>query len=244
MNPMFVIVMLSPHPLNAKNGEMDNFAGQTNTEMNNLKAVGILEDNNALRSNIEYYLNTTDSYFVSFSYPGVEFLRKEDAACPPDYILLDIHLQDANGLDLLGEIHTRFPNTSVIIMTGDTNEELIMKAFEQGAKGYLSKPFALQDTVRTMKSLEENGSYMSPATATKLIEMLNKKQPVQSLKDKYQLTDREHDILMLLKSGHSYKVIGEKLFISFHTVNHHLKNVYAKLNVHSRSELTAVISAL
>lgn len=211
--------------------------------MAELKAVGILEDNNALRKNIEHYLNITSEYFACFSHPGIDSLYLTDIDCQPDFILLDVHLEDTNGIDRIADLQKRFPQAAIIIMTGDTNEQLIMKAFENGAKGYLSKPFALSDTISTMKSLDENGSYLSPATATRLIQMISKKTAVVSIKERYELTDRENDILSLLKEGYSYKAIAEKLFISFHTVNHHLKNVYAKMNVHSRSELTAIISA-
>jgi DNA-binding NarL/FixJ family response regulator len=204
-----------------------------------LFAVGILEDNDALRSNIVHFLEAMPDYFVVFSEPGYSNIANKEIDCEPDFVLLDIHLQDGLGIDLIGDIVKRFPETSVIIMTGDQNEQHIMKAFESGAKGYLYKPFSMAETVATMQALLNNGSYMSPIAATKLIGLINKKEPTVSIKDRFGLTDREYEIVLLIKEGLAYQAIADKLFISYHTVNHHLKNVYVKMNVKSRSELIA-----
>lgn len=152
------------------------------TNLRPLFAVGILEDNEALRTNIECYINTTKDYFVSFSEPRIETLFSKEIDCCPDYILLDIHLEEINSIDLIGKITARFPETSVIIMTGDRNEEYILKAFQNGAKGYLNKPFTLPDTIHTMDALRQNGSYLSPDTATKLISLITKQDKATNIK--------------------------------------------------------------
>jgi DNA-binding NarL/FixJ family response regulator len=202
-------------------------------------SVGLLEDNIALRNNIEYYLNSTKNYYVCFSESSVEAAIEKTIDCSTDFILLDIHLNNTNALDYISMFKTRFPESKIIMMTGDKSDAFILKAFESGAKGYVYKPFALHDVVATMESLEENGSYMSPDIATKLIGLLNKSEKEESLKVRFKLTDRESDIIDLLIEGYGYKAIAEKLFVSYHTVNHHVKNLYSKLNVKSRSELTA-----
>ncbi len=204
-----------------------------------LYAVGILEDNDALRSNISHYLEAMPDYFVVFSEPCYKNIENKTIDCEPDFILLDIHLKETSGIDLIADIVKRFPETSIIIMTGDQSEHHIMKAFESGAKGYLYKPFTMADTVATMQALLSNGSYMSPIAATKLIGILNKKEPTVSIKERLGLTNRDYEIVQLIKEGLAYQAIADKLFISYHTVNHHLKNVYVKMDVKSRSELIA-----
>lgn len=203
------------------------------------KAIGILEDNFSLRSNIERYLTTTQQFEVVFSEPNTTKLYEHQQGQHPDIILLDVHLQGENSLDLISYMKEQFPEVSIIIMTGDNDEQLIMQAFENGASGYIYKPFKLAELTETIKKLEEDGSYMQPLVATKLINLLKKKDPIQELKNKFNLTEREADIIRGLKDGLSYKQIGEKLYISHHTVNHHLKNVYLKLDVTSKNELVA-----
>ncbi|MEZ5016927.1 MAG: response regulator transcription factor [Flavipsychrobacter sp.] len=200
-------------------------------------AVGILEDNESLRKNIASFLDITKEYFVVFSTASLQDALQ--AECPPDFVLLDIHLEEVNGLDLIHKILDQYPNTTIIIMTGDKEENFIVKALEKGAKGYLYKPFALSDLKNTLQTVREKGSFLDADTTTKLMKAMSNRSNTSNLKTEYQLTDREMDIILLMKEGHSYKAIGEKLNISFHTVNHHLKNAYQKLNVKSRLELLA-----
>lgn len=200
-------------------------------------AVGIIEDNESLRGNIKQFLDITKEFFVVFSVGALADIKQVE--CPPDLILLDIHLVDTNGLDLIHQIKIHFPQSQIIIMTGDREESFIIKAMEKGARGYLYKPFALSDLTNTLRTVLDKGSYLDADTTTKLLQAMSQRKDTNNLKEKYSITDREMDILLLIKEGHSYKVIGDKLGISFHTVNHHLKNAYQKLEVNSRAELLA-----
>ena len=200
-------------------------------------AVGILEDNESLRSNISSFLDLTKEYFVVFSTSSMQEITEVE--CPPDFILLDIHLGGTNGLDLIHQIQVHYPQATIIMMTGDRDESFIVKALEKGAKGYLNKPFGLGDLRNTLESVIEKGSYLDADTTTRLMQAMSKRKDTAGLKTEYGITDREMDILLLIKDGHSYKVIGDMLHISFHTVNHHLKNAYQKLSVKSRAELLA-----
>lgn len=203
------------------------------------KRVGILEDNFSLRTNIEQYLNIGNAYEIVFSAANTKDICTMQLEHAPDVILLDIHLQGQNSLELITCMKERFPNVAIVIMTGDSNQELIMQAFENGANGYIYKPFKLIELTDTIKKLETDGSYMQPLVATKLISMLKKKDLVAELQEEFNLTNREAEIVRGIQEGLSYKQIGEKLFISHYTVNHHLKNVYLKVDVTSRTELVA-----
>lgn len=203
------------------------------------KNIGIFEDNFTLRSNIERYLAMTGSYQVVFSEPNTQMYCSKDHELQPDVILLDIHLQGENSLGLISCMKEKFAGVFIIIMTGDDNEQLIMEAFENGANGYLYKPFKLSDLQTTLKKLEEDGSYMQPMVATKLISLLKKKDHVAELQARFALTERETDIIRGLKDGLSYQQIADRLYISYHTVNHHMKSLYLKTGVTSRAELVA-----
>lgn len=205
------------------------------------KRIGILEDNFTLRSNIGNYLLATGKYEIIFSAPNVKEAcdAAHDSEVAPDVILLDIHLQGENSLEVIACMKEKYLGVTVVIMTGDNNEQFIMQAFENGASGYLYKPFKLGELVSTLEKLEADGSYLQPQVATKLISMLKKRDVVAELQKQFDLTERETEIIRGLKDGLSYQQIADKLFISYHTVNHHLKNVYLKTDVTSRTELVA-----
>lgn len=204
------------------------------------KKIGILEDNFTLRSNIGNYLLATGKYELVFSESNATALCNRELSASPDVILLDIHLQGENSLNLITCMKEKHPGVVVIIMTGDNNEQLIMQAFENGASGYLYKPFKLAELVDTLNKLEVDGSYLQPTVATRLISMLKKKDRVAELQKQFGLTERETEIIRGIKEGMSYQQIADRLYISYHTVNHHLKNVYLKTDVTSKAELVSL----
>lgn len=204
------------------------------------KKIGILEDNFTLRSNIGNYLLATGKYELVFSEPSAAALCNKELPASPDVILLDVHLQGENSLNLITCMKEKHPDVAVIIMTGDNNEQLIMQAFENGASGYLYKPFKLAELVETLSKLEVDGSYLQPTVATRLISMLKKKDRVAELQKQFGLTERETEIIRGIKEGLSYQQIADRLYISYHTVNHHLKNVYLKTDVTSKTELVSL----
>lgn len=201
------------------------------------KAVGIFEDNTALSNTIKHGLALSNEYFVVFAYPSIDAVDKELEVIP-DYVLLDIHLNDVNSMEMIGNLRHRLPGADIIIITGDTDSQLILKAFENGAKGYLHKPFSIQDLLAALNKVQAEGSYLAPASVTSLIQLINKT-ALQEPRTDYELTRRETEIVALLKKGLSYNEIAAALHLSYHTINHHLKNIYLKANVRSRSELIA-----
>lgn len=201
--------------------------------------IGIVEDNNILRLHLEHYLSSQTFYRIVFSEPSIEHLYECCSGVRPDYILLDIHLNKMNGLEMLEYITNLFPDSRILIITGDTNEELIHRAFSLGAQGYLLKPFTMDSLVKALLQIRDVGYYMEPGVVTSLLKALRQHAPKGGIKERFHLTGKELQIITLIKEGLSYKEIGDALNISFHTVNHHLKNAYLKLDVRSRSELVS-----
>ncbi len=203
---------------------------------NILLNIGILEDNLPLRETIEQYLELKGGYNIVFSTGRVGNILKENYYEVPDFILLDEHLEDASGIDEIKSIKKKFPESNLIVITGDDNPKLIMKALENGASGYLYKPFTLAQVVDVFKEVIINGSFLQPGTTTKLINMLNKKKETDDLVfDK--LTKKEKEIVGHISKGLSYKEIADTLGITFFTVNHHIKNIYLKYDVNSAGQL-------
>lgn len=198
--------------------------------------VSILEDNELLRSNLEQYLLLSGLYVPCFAGADPEELMASDEA-DPDFILLDIHLNGANSLEMIPKLKVRFPQTSIVIITGDNTEKLVLRAFQNGAKGYLYKPFSMQTLLEALRSTGEQGYYITPSATANLIQEINKEEKAADIRELYNLTEKEFEIVELVKKGLTYNDIADILFISYHTVNHHLKNIYVKTNVRSKSEL-------
>ena len=216
--------------------------------MNNMqkhpKPVGIIEDNVSFRSNIADYINLSDNYFSVFDVASIENLNNLKLSVKPEIILLDIHLNGENSLNSLDSLYQKFPETYILVMTGDLNEKNILKALENGAKGYINKPFEMNELIKAMNKTFEDGSFLTPLATTSLLNVINNnyKKPNSSIQTAYSFTAKESEIVELLRQGLSYNEIAQKLKISYHTVNHHIKNIYHKMDVNSKSKLIAEIN--
>ena len=208
------------------------------------KPVGIIEDNVSFRSNIADYINLSDNYFSVFDVASIENLNNLKLSVKPEIILLDIHLNGENSLNSLDSLYQKFSETYILVMTGDLNEKNILKALENGAKGYINKPFEMNELIKAMNKTFEDGSFLTPLATTSLLNVINNnyKKPNSSIQTAYSFTAKESEIVELLRQGLSYNEIAEKLKISYHTVNHHIKNIYHKMDVNSKSKLIAEIN--
>ncbi|MBN8670407.1 MAG: response regulator transcription factor [Chitinophagales bacterium] len=204
-----------------------------------LKYVGVIEDNPHLLKNVESFLNVSSEYFVVFSESSIETLDIKSIETEPDFILLDIYLNGTNSIVKIRELKKRFPAAMIIMMTGDKDDANILRAIQQGAVGYLHKPFLLTDLITVLKQTAEKHSYLEGETLIRLMKVLSGEDTKNKLQSNSQLTQRERDIINLLGLGYSYKMISDELRLSYHTVNFHIKNIYIKLDVNSKSELIA-----
>lgn len=204
-----------------------------------MRTVGILEDNDYLRANIVKFLELSGEFTIAFSTGEIEVLKKIKISIEPNYLLLDIHLKGKNGLDEMGEITKLFPKTEIIVITGDLNEQLILKSFSLGARGFLRKPFTMNELLLSIKQTETHGYAMNNRMVASLLKQIHKTAVKKNKENCAELTKREAEIVELAKKGFSYKQISDAVGISYHTVNHHIKNIYIKMEVNSRTELLA-----
>jgi DNA-binding NarL/FixJ family response regulator len=202
-------------------------------------SIGILEDNENLRQSIAEYLAFTGKYDVVFSAGSFSDWKREAHTLMPEVVLLDIHLNDVSGIDIIEKLKAIYPETYIMVITGDQDKGFLLKAIERGANGYLYKPFKMGELEHAILTVIETGSFIEPDVLTELFGLLNKKTADSRVREKptVALTQREEEILDLLRKGHTYNEMATMLNLSFHTVNHHLKNLYAKTNVKSKSEL-------
>lgn len=157
----------------------------------------------------------------------------------PEVILLDIGPNGKGGIKVVRMFKEGIPSAHIIILTNHENSNLVFRALCAGASGYLLKDSSPAAVIRAITEVKAGGSPMNPGIAKKVIEMFKR---FNSAKESRGLTDREREVLNLLAGGLSRKKISQKLVISLHTVNSHLRHIYEKLQVDTRG--AAVTKAL
>ena len=206
-----------------------------------LYSVGILENDISLRQTLENYVTIIRGQEIAFSYGSFkELTENAHKIKPPKVVLLDIHLDDVKGINIIQNIKKMFTGADVIIITGEYDSNFIMKAIENGANGYLYKPFSASKLEQAISNVETTGSFLDPESLTKLMTMMQLSSGKKFLRTEDDLTPMEVKIIDLVKKGLTYKEMAQELNISFHTVNFHLKNIYYKMDVKSKAELISL----
>jgi len=208
-------------------------------------AVAIIEDQREVREGVAVLINGTKGYRCTASYRSMEeALARVGAnaadAVLPDAVLVDIGLPGMSGIEGIKLLKERFPNMTLLAFTVYDDDENIFDALCAGASGYLLKNTPPTRLLEGLREVVTGGAPMSPEVARKVIRLFREVRPPE--RANYQLTPQETEVLRLLVEGHHYKTAAAELGISINTVSFHLRNVYAKLQVHSKSE--AVTKAL
>ncbi|HXF99923.1 MAG TPA: response regulator transcription factor [Bacteroidota bacterium] len=201
--------------------------------------VAIVEDRGRIRDTIVDIINATPGLRCVGAYDSVENAMKELEKNVPDVLLMDIGLPGLSGIEGVKLIKSRFPSIDVLMHTVYDDDDKIFQSICAGASGYVLKNAESTELIRAIKEIRI-GAPMSPSIARRLLSMVRDKEARPA--NQMNLTPRELDILQWLVEGYSYKRIAEKLFISPLTVQSHIKRVYEKLQVHSKS--AAVSKAL
>jgi DNA-binding NarL/FixJ family response regulator len=148
-----------------------------------------------------------------------------------------------SGIEGVWELKKYLPEIKVIMLTVFEEDDQIFGAIKAGAKGYLLKKDSPQKILDAIEAVERGESPMNGMIAAKVLDYFQQKQKSSEILLQSNLTEREKEILQLLIKGNSYKELAGRIFISVETLNSHIKNIYRKLNVHSRSELAAKFGA-
>ena len=155
----------------------------------------------------------------------------------PDVLLLDVGLPGRSGLEIIGDVHKLAPDCRIVILTVFEDEEKISRAISAGASGYLVKTSRAETVIESIHEAAQGGSPMSPNVAASVVKMLAKltKPAAQPIA----LSPRELDLLKLLVEGLTAKEIADRMQVSIHTTSTHTRNLFTKLNVHSRAAAVA-----
>lgn len=200
--------------------------------------VVIFEDNRSLREGLAAMIGGTPGFECTGAFPNCNHLLKNIAQSKPDVVLMDIELPGINGIDAVGIIKGEFPGIKILMETIFDDDEKIFRSICAGAEGYILKHTSPSEIMEAIKEIYEGGGPMTPSIASRVLKMVKQK-PDLSDKESFDLSSREQEILACLVKGMSYKMVADACFISIETVNVHIKNIYKKLQVHSKSEAVA-----
>jgi len=200
--------------------------------------VAIFEDNRSLLDGLAAMIGGTVGFECVGAFPNCNNLLKNVSAAKPDVILMDIELPGINGIEAVGMIKDEFPGIKILMETIFDDDEKIFSSICAGAEGYILKHTSPAEIMEAIKEIHEGGSPMTPSIANRVLKMV-KTRPEPGNKESFDLSAREKEILTCLVKGMSYKMIADNCFISIETVNVHIKNIYRKLHVHSKSEAVA-----
>ncbi len=210
----------------------------TSSQKSDLITVWLVEDNDHFRKTMANLIETSGMHCAHSFETCEDAIRAFHTDAPPEIILLDIGLPGMSGVEGIGRFKTLSSSTHIIILTVHNDDTNLFKAICAGASGYLLKDSPPERVIAAIKEVLQGGAPMNPPIARRVLEMFAQR---QAPKGEYGLTDREKEILEYTVSGFTKRTIADKLFVSYHTVNTHLKNIYGKLHVHTRSGVVSKV---
>jgi DNA-binding NarL/FixJ family response regulator len=198
--------------------------------------VAIIEDEKEVRQGLSYILDHTDGFRCLGAFRTYHDAL-DNLTVAPEVLLSDIGLPGLSGVDGVRVFKERFPGTSIIMLTVYQDDDKIFQSLRNGASGYILKKDPPSRILEAIKEVRTGGAPMSSEIAMKVLMAFRTIPPRKS--DDSGLTKREEDILEELVKGNSYKSTADHLNISIHTVRFHIRSIYEKLHVHSKSQAVA-----
>lgn len=199
--------------------------------------VSIVEDDAGVRSSLAKLIDSSAGFRCLSQHPTAENAMHELPKSNPDVILMDINLPGVSGVECVRRLKPILPGTQIIMLTVYQNTEHIFNALAAGATGYLLKQTPPAELLSAIRDVHGGGSPMSSHIARKIVQSFQR--PVPAARDTENLSPRESEVLDLLAKGYLYKEIADKMGLSYATVHTHIRHIYEKLHVRSRTEAVA-----
>lgn len=196
--------------------------------------VAIVEDNDKIRDGLSLLIDGSDGFHCKATYSNAEDALKFLPGQKPDVVLMDIQLPKMSGIECVENLKQKFPDLQIMMLTVYEDNEQVFKSLAAGATGYILKRTPPAELLEAIKELHEGGSPMSDQIARKVVQTFQ--QIGKSAKETENLSERETEILSFLAKGYQDNEIAEKFFLSIKTIRTHLRNIYKKLHVRSRTE--------
>lgn len=199
--------------------------------------IAIIEDQREIREGLAMLIGMTPGYRCTGSYRSMEEALEKIASDFPDVVLSDIGLPGMDGIEGIRILKERHPDLLALVLSVYDDDERIFDALCAGACGYLLKKTPPARLIESLREAAGGGAPMSPEVARRVITLFRDFRPPE--RADYQLTPHETRLLKLLVEGHNYKTAAAELKVSVNTVSFHLRKIYEKLQVHSKSEAVA-----
>ncbi len=197
----------------------------------------VIEDQKEIREGLQALINGTLGYRCTGAFRTMEEALSKIAYEIPHVILVDIGLPGMSGIDGIPLLKERYQQASVLVLSVYDDDERIFSALCAGASGYLLKKTPPAKLLESLKEAIDGGSPMSPEVARRVVTLFRDFRP--PARTDYDLTPHEIRLLKLLAEGHNYKTAAAELGVSVNTISFHMKHIYEKLHVHSKSEAVA-----
>lgn len=188
------------------------------------------DDNQERLQSLQSLIMLTDNMVYIGEANNCENVLAETKTYLPDVVLMDINMPKVDGIQGLKLIKTHFPNIKVLIQTAFDDSDKIFNCISNGASGYILKSDNPKRILQAIEEVYEGGAAMNPAIAKKVMEYFLPKKAEEIL------TQKEREVLKHLAEGLSYKMVADKLGVSYSTINTHTKHIYEKLHISSLGE--------
>ncbi len=200
--------------------------------------VAIFEDNKTLRESLQQLVNSQEDMYCTGAFADANKLVRNMQSANPEVVMMDINMPGTSGIEAVQIIKEKFPQVQILMQTVFEENDKIFAAICAGASGYMLKKTPPQKMIEAIHETYLGGAPMTASVAVKVLQMF-RVQSNETKKEFIDLSEREKEILALLVKGKSYKTIASECFISIDTVSTHVRHIYEKLHVHSKSEAVA-----
>lgn len=201
--------------------------------MSGIKVV-LFDDNELLRDSISMLLEDAGDFDLAGSYTNCLEVIKNIQQTKPDVVIMDIDMPGMNGIEGVKLIRKNFPTVQILMQTVFDDDEKVFAAIKAGAAGYILKNAEPKYLLEAVREVYTGGAPMTPSIARKVLQQFQEPQ-----KNDFNLSTRESEVLGYLVQGLSYKMISDKMNITYDTVRAHMKKIYEKLHVSSMTEAVA-----
>jgi DNA-binding NarL/FixJ family response regulator len=204
--------------------------------------VALVEDDDGVRANLAKMIDGSPGFQCQGTYADGFAALKGIPSKRPDVVLMDINLPGMMGTECVSQLRSKIPDLPVLMLTVYDDSEQIFKSLMAGATGYLLKRTPKAKLLEAIREISHGGAPMSRQIARRVVQFFREinalPQTPKRAPEVETLTGREEEVLALLAKGHAYKEIADVMNISFETVRTHIRTIYDKLHVHSRTEAT------
>jgi DNA-binding NarL/FixJ family response regulator len=200
--------------------------------------VAIFEDNKTLRESLRQLVDSRNDMVCTGAFADANKLLRNMESAAPDVVLMDINMPGLSGIEAVQIIKEKFPGVHILMQTVFEEDDKIFAALCAGASGYMLKKTLPQKMIEAINETYNGGAPMTPSVAAKVLLMF-RHQSTATKNEFIVLSEREKEILGWLVKAKSYNAIAETCFVSIDTVKTHIRHIYEKLHVHSKSEAVA-----